>query len=393
MRSFTKIVTRRSVLFLSTLTTLCVASSADAAPVRWQQQRVEVVVDASLEAAGLHGTPVALSAGMAWAAASQGIPDLVLTTGSAGDIGYTPGAKNENSIRFAPQGTPVAKGALAVTVRTYNKKNGAMLDADIVINGEHKFRKLQGEAPQNKNAPNAYDLQNTMTHELGHFLGLGEDFDHEHATMYAYTEPGEVKKRVPSPEDLNQLLSLYDAEGEDADAGAAGCAIAPGNTSGTGFVLLGLGMFGFFAVARRRKRVGTSAALAGGVLLLALPSLADAPIRSVGLAFEAQLRITSVSSHFEGGIVVSELGLANEECVGECSDVPTTIKAYGGSVGEIAQIVGHVATPVVGERVAMRATDTGESGREFEVAPLSVAAAQQKARSSKWQQQQRNNKK
>ncbi|HMR75277.1 MAG TPA: hypothetical protein PKD61_09195, partial [Polyangiaceae bacterium] len=71
----------------------------------------------------------------------------------------------------------------------------------------------------------------------------------------------------------------------------------------------------------------------------------------------------------------------------------TSIRAYGGSVGEIAQIVGHVATPVVGERVAMRATDTGESGREFEVAPLSVAAAQQKARSSKWQQQQRNNKK
>ena len=48
-----------------------------------------------------------------------------------------------------------------------------LLDADIVLNGQHKFRKLKGEAPKGKNAPVAYDLQNTITHEMGHNLGCG----------------------------------------------------------------------------------------------------------------------------------------------------------------------------------------------------------------------------
>jgi MYXO-CTERM domain-containing protein len=219
-----------------------------------------------------------------------------------------------------------------------------------------------------------------MTHEFGHLLGLGEDFEHEYATMYAYTAPGEIKKRVPSTEDLNQLLALYDADAADTDSGATGCAIATGNAGSAGFVLLGLGMFGLFAATRRRKRATTSFALAGSVLLMALPSLGDAPTR-VGVAFEAELRVTSVSAHFEGGVIVSELALAQEDCAGECSAVPARIKAYGGSVGDLGQIVGHVATPQVGERVVMRAVDTEASGRQFEVAPLSVVAAQQKARS------------
>ena len=343
---------------------------------RWHQSNVEVVVDESLEDAGLHGTPAALQAGMAWASASDASPDLTLKTGEAGPIGYVPGGKNENSIRFEPKGCPEVKGALAVTVRTYNTKTGALLDADIVINGQHKFRKLKGEAPNGKNAPVAYDLQNTMTHEMGHFFGLGEDYEHEHATMYAYTKPGEVKKRVPGPEDLQQLLALYEGGSEEAEAGAQGCSVALGRTGGAmGFWLFALGMIPIVS-RRRRRRAGLSVSLAGCVLAFALPSFGDTPIASVGLAYEAQLRVDSVVAHFEGGVIVSELELVQESCDGDCADVPRRITVYGGEVGEIGQTVGHVPTPTLDQRVLVRAVDTEDSKRQIEVAPLAVAAAQ-----------------
>ncbi len=366
---------RRTALCLSALAALCAAPKAWATPVKWHQPRVEVVVDESLEDAGLHGTPAALHAGLAWASASDASPELTLKTGETGPIGYVPGGKNENSIRFEPKGCPEVKGALAVTVRTYNTKTGVLLDADIVINGQHKFRKLNGEAPKGKNAPVAYDLQNTMTHEMGHFLGLGEDYEHEHATMYAYTQPGEVKKRVPGPEDLEQLFALYEGGPQEAEAGAQGCSVALGRNAGAmGFWVLALGMIPFVS-RRRRRRAGLSMSLAGCMLAVALPSLGDTPIASVGVAYEAQLRVDSAVAHFEGGMIVSELGLVPESCEGQCADVPRRITVYGGEVGDIGQSVGHVPTPTLGQQVVVRAVDTEDSKRHIEVAPLAVAAA------------------
>ncbi len=366
---------RRTALCLSALAALCAAPKAWASPVKWHQSSVDVVVDESLEDAGLHGTPAALQAGMAWASVSDATPELTLKTGEAGPIGYTPGGKNENSIRFESEGCPEVKGALAVTVRTYNTKTGVLLDADIVINGQHRFRKLKGEAPKKKNAPVAYDLQNTMTHEMGHFLGLGEDYDHEHATMYAYTKPGEVKKRVPGPEDLEQLFTLYDAQSEEAETGAQGCSVALGRSAGAmGFWVLALGMIPFVS-RRRRRRAGLSLSLAGCVVAVALPSLGDTPIASLGVAYEAQLRVDSVVAHFEGGVIVSEMQLVPESCEGQCADVPRHITVYGGEVGEIGQTVGHVPTPRLGQQVIVRAVDSQESGRHIEVAPLAVETA------------------
>ena len=64
----------------------------------------------------------------------------------------------------------IVGGALAVTVDTFNSVNGAIIDSDIVINPGDCFS-TTGVASACTGGT-AYDFQATMTHELGHSLGL-----------------------------------------------------------------------------------------------------------------------------------------------------------------------------------------------------------------------------
>lgn len=333
-----------------------------------------------MELKKLGGTSAALQAALAWANASPSCPDLVLTTGEAGDIGYFPGKDNESSIRFAPDGAEQAKGALAVTVTTYTKSTGSILDADIIVNGKYRFRKLVGEQEQKEDSPVAYDLQNTLTHEMGHLMGLGEDYEHTYATMYAYTEPGEVKKRILSAEDLSALQTLYE-NGEASDASGGGCGVsaagAPASlpTWSAGLLLLGLGL------TRRRRPRRASAAVALGVaaVSVALPSVADSARLDADLVFDADLRVASIDASFEDGIIVSELSLSSLRCSGDCARVPERVVVYGGEVGELVQIVGHEATPRAGQ--AVRLTLERGSLERFALTPLRG----KQARSRTWQ--------
>jgi hypothetical protein len=115
---------------------------------------------------------------------------------------------NGNWINFihakaAWQEQGVSSLVVALTVLTYDRNSGEIRDADVLLDDwGHDFC----IAP----ACNAlqYDLQSTLTHELGHALGL----DHSQvvdATLFAGADPGESKKRTLATDDTNGICTAY----------------------------------------------------------------------------------------------------------------------------------------------------------------------------------------
>lgn len=134
------------------------------------------------------------------------------------ELGYVPelGLDNQNLIIFlsALNGDtwtwPYDPNALALTTVTFCENDtpscpeGTIVDTDIEIN-EVLYPFSTGDSgPLN-------DLENTLTHELGHLIG----FDHNpqaDSTMFAITTPGERSKRDLSSVDVSGLCSAYGLE-------------------------------------------------------------------------------------------------------------------------------------------------------------------------------------
>lgn len=93
---------------------------------------------------------------------------------------------------------------MALTSVFYNTETGEIWDVDIEINGQFFEWTTTTEYPVN-------DIQNTITHEIGHTLGL----DHSQfpdATMYGYSEEGDLMKRDLSQDDIEGLCHIYNIE-------------------------------------------------------------------------------------------------------------------------------------------------------------------------------------
>jgi hypothetical protein len=101
---------------------------------------------------------------------------------------------------------------IGLTTTTFSFRTGNILDADIELNASPHFEGdyflftavASPPCPPGQPAPNcvATDIQNTLTHEIGHVLG----FDHvapedprAYSTMEASAEQGETRKRALDP--------------------------------------------------------------------------------------------------------------------------------------------------------------------------------------------------
>jgi len=120
---------------------------------------------------------------------------------------------------------------VALTVLTYDRNVGEIRDADILLDDwGHDFC----IAPQCQGAQ--YDLQSTLTHELGHVLGLDHTTAPE-ATMYIGADPHESKKQTLDLDDTAGICTAYRTRCD-------GCADAPAPSGcqsgavGNGAVLL-----------------------------------------------------------------------------------------------------------------------------------------------------------
>jgi hypothetical protein len=341
--------------------------------VRWQKEAIDVVVDSSFE--DLAGGNVLTRAIDAWRATGAALPSISTQPGEGRQVGYDPGGTNENVVVFAPSGWSKAHGALAVTVLTYENGSGAIVDADLLVNGGGRFftnfdqdesgddgdsisiengTVAESSAPSKGARTSLYDLQNVVTHEVGHFLGLGEDRDDTKATMYISTRPGEIRKRVLTASDSEVINALYSENAANGPVGCGGARLARGdygsrrNWIGFGLAAVGLWLTG----SGRRRRLGRVLLPIAVAMLVLPPDLrAEAP-RDGGASTDAEVHVLRAVPRWEHGIIETELTFRITAChVARCPESDQQVAVVGGTLNGVTQIVGPFGVPDAGDRL------------------------------------------
>lgn len=157
---------------------------------------------------------------------------------------------------------------IALTTTTFSFRNGAILDADIELNasqpgGDTGFLFTSVSHPPCEGLPNpecvSTDIQNTVTHEIGHAMGLDHVLS-PLSTMEATAPPGETHKRII---DMGTAAGFCDtylrglpptqctepavvSKQLSAQTVGTGCAVAPGS-------LLGGVLLSAWALRSRRR--------------------------------------------------------------------------------------------------------------------------------------------
>ena len=236
------------------------------ASVRWWKNKVKITLDASVNDIGEGAEDAVRGAFGTWLAGGERLPRLNFDSSSKRQA-VTLKPDGENRVYFAPITVPGHENDLAITLAYTRNDTGEVTEADLVLNTKHAFGVLQAppESPTKdrdrdedddgkhgrssaalssgstaQNCKATYDVQSVLTHEVGHFFGLGEDTTDSGATMYFSTTPCDVGKRDLSSGDSGEMSSLYasgvvnaGADGEDPEAqAAASCAMTPARANG-----------------------------------------------------------------------------------------------------------------------------------------------------------------
>lgn len=240
---------------------------------RWHKSHVTVTLDDSIDALGPAARQAVESAFGAWLTSGARVPALGFDSAHGTRVSEEPDGRN--SVVYAPIDIPGHRNDLALTIAFTDPDTGAILEADLVINSRHRFGVLdtapqasghaqhddrEGEGghgacggPRVVDCGGRYDLQSVASHEVGHFLGLGEDQTDACATMYRSTGRCEVNKRVLSSDDRASMTKLYAGGFADGASAASSCSAEPYPADSSAPALLGL-VIALGAALRRHPR-------------------------------------------------------------------------------------------------------------------------------------------
>lgn len=132
---------------------------------------------------------------------------------SGGKVAFTRGPNTNTDRQTYDQKNIIAWGrtsgsALGVTYVRYYPSTGQVVDVDTIMNKKWSWKWSNSNSCAD---PSAYDAENIMTHELGHWLGLTDEYDaaDQSATMYGYGSKGEVKKNTLTTGDTAGTAAIY----------------------------------------------------------------------------------------------------------------------------------------------------------------------------------------
>lgn len=113
---------------------------------------------------------------------------------------------NANTIMFLShwQGEDFPPTAFGLTLVWHHPMTGQIYDSDMQINETLGAIAICG----NDCDRDEVDLENVITHEAGHFLGLGHS-DVDGSTMFASADAGETLKRTLEQDDRNGICAMY----------------------------------------------------------------------------------------------------------------------------------------------------------------------------------------
>ena len=265
-----------------------------------------------------------------------------------------------NSVRWAlDAGDPgVDVGLLAKTHVAYQVEDGAILEADIVVNAAD-FVWTTSVTPGG--CSDSYDLEGSISHELGHLLGLGHSLDPE-ATMFATGGPCETLKRDLTGDDASAIEFLYHdlpPPGGVAPSPTT-CAAAGGSGSPAALAVLAA----MLGLAGRRWR---GRARCAGALLIALCAVLASEVSAAQLRWLDVGELGARADLVVRGIVVGvettdvepdgELATDSMVAVTEClaGDCPETVRVRrrGGERDGLGLRVEGEAELVAGQEVVL----------------------------------------
>lgn len=104
-----------------------------------------------------------------------------------------------------------SKDIVAVASIWYNSSTKEIVDADIILNSYYKWGIDLDDEETGHALTDAFDIQNIVTHEAGHWSGLDDIYDVTYwaMTMYGYAECGEVIKISLEPGDITGVQAVY----------------------------------------------------------------------------------------------------------------------------------------------------------------------------------------
>lgn len=193
-----------------------------------------------------------------------------------------PATGNDAEHCYQPQSAGITT---ATYVNDGGDRDGAIVDADIELNGVDFAIAIAGQTLA-RDKPNIADLQNTLTHELGHLQGLEHSclapndpprvddqgravpscssitdpriVEIAETTMYPFQTSGETKKSTLAPDDIAAMCALFPkaTPGTCEPVGTSGgCCSAADGPSGP----IALGALVAMALLSRRRKNRASA--------------------------------------------------------------------------------------------------------------------------------------
>ena len=99
--------------------------------------------------------------------------------------------------------------ALGITYVRYCTSSSLAVDIDTILNKKFPWKWSNSSSCA---YTDSYDAENILMHELGHSMGLDDEYvaaNFQHATMYGYGSKGEAKKITLEEGDASGVFSIY----------------------------------------------------------------------------------------------------------------------------------------------------------------------------------------